>query len=206
MVGCEKMKNKSGIWILLTSLLIVVLLYISWQKFGTTKLSAEILTKEEAQKLVQDRYQGTVIQIRLTEELYDIELEKEDNLYNIRLDALSGKVLMFTKKGTTSPPPVSPTTTSSNSASKRLTEAEAKEIANKQVNGSVDHVWLETKGELTYYLVEIQTNDEREAIVQIHALTGNVMSVTWDDHSSDDDNHNDDSKNRSKDDKKEDDD
>jgi uncharacterized membrane protein YkoI len=198
------MNNKKGIWILLTSLLIVVLLYIGWQKFGTINVSAEILSKEEAQKLVQDRYQGKVIQIRLTDAQYDIELEKEDNLYQISLDALSGKVIVITKKATTSPPPVSPTTTTSNGTSKRLTEEEAKEIAKKQVNGAVDHVWLESKNEQTYYLVEIKTKDDREAIVQIQAITGNVMSVTWDD-SSNKDNRNDDSKNRNKDDKKEDD-
>jgi uncharacterized membrane protein YkoI len=145
-----------------------------------------------------------VIQIRFTDEQYDIELEKEDNLYQISLDALSGKVIVITKKATTSPPPVSPTTTTSNGTSKRLTEEEAKEIAKKQVNGAVDHVWLESKNEQTYYLVEIKTKDDREAIVQIQAITGNVMSVTWDD-SSNKDNRNDDSKNRNKDDKKEDD-
>jgi uncharacterized membrane protein YkoI len=200
------MNNKTGIWILLASLFIVVLLFISWQKFGNTNVSAQILTKEEAQKLVQDRYQGTVTQIKRTDEQYDIELEKGDNLYHISLDALSGKVLLFSKKGTKSQSPVPSTTTPRNDSSKKLTEEEVKEIAKKQVDGAVDHVWLETKGEQTYYLVQIKTKDDREAIVQIHAITGNVMSVTWDDHSSDDDHIKDDSKNRSKDDKKEDDD
>ena len=193
------MNKKTGIWIMLSTLLIVFLLYISWQKFGTTDASAEILSKQEVQKLVQDRYQGTVIQLTLTDQQYDIELEKDDNLYKIRLDALSGKVLAFTKKG-------SSTTTTINDPTKRLTEAEAREIAKEQVNGSVDQIWLETNGEQTYYLVQIKTNDDREAIVQIHAITGNVVSVTWDDHSKDSNKKKDDSKSRSKDDKKEDDD
>jgi uncharacterized membrane protein YkoI len=258
------MNKKTGIWIMLSTLLIVFLLYISWQKFGTTDASAEILSKKEAQKLVQDRYQGTVIHLTLTDQQYDIELQKDDNLYKIRLDALSGKVLAFTKKGTKSPPPVqlpvtllsedeikkiilaavngtitsfekinsekktnykalvnegnnqttltvdavtgkilSSTTTTIKDPTKRLTEAEAREIAKEQVNGSIDQIWLETNGEQTYYLVQIKTNDDREAIVQIHAITGNVVSVTWDDHSKDSNKKKDVSKSRSKDDKKE---
>lgn len=262
------MNKKIGIWIMLSIFLIVFLLYISWQKFGPTEASPEFISKQEAQKLVQDRYQGTVIQLRLTDQQYDIELEKNDNLYKIKLDAVSGKVLAFTKKGTKSPPPVqlpvtllsedeikkiilaavngtitsfekinsegktiykalvnegnkqttltidactgkilsSTTTTTINNPTKRLTEAEAGEIAKEQVNGSVDQIWLETTGEQTYYLVQIKTNDDREAIVQIHAITGNVVSVTWDDHGKDSNNKKDDSKNRSKDDKKVDDD
>ncbi|SMQ68830.1 Uncharacterized membrane protein YkoI [Bacillus sp. OV166] len=260
------MKKKTWIWILISFLLFIYLLFFSWQKFGPNNVSAEILSKQEAKNLVQDRYQGTVTQIKLADGQFHIELEKEENLYSIKLDAISGKILSFIKKGTNSPPANQPpatllsedeikkiilavangtitsfekiesdsgtiykalvkegnkqttltvhavtgkilssTTSTINESPKRLTEAEAREIAKKQVNGTVNHIWLETKGEQTYYLVEIETKDDREAIVQIHAITGNVMSVTWDDDNKDNDN-NDDSRNRSKDDKKEDDD
>lgn len=201
------MKKNTWLWMILSSLIFVVLVYFSWQKFGPTNVSAKILSKQAAQKLVQDRYQGTVIQIRLADRQYHIEFEKEQTHYNIDLDAVNGKVLSFTKIGTKSPP----STIDENS--NKLTETEAKEIAKKHVNGVVDQIWLETNEKQTFYLVEIETQDDREAIVQIHAITGNVMSVSWDDHSNDDsknrstdDDKNDDSKHRDKDDKQEDDD
>ena len=257
------------LWILIGFLLLVIVFYGSWQKFGNINASADILSKKEAQNLVQVRYQGTVKQIKLVGQKYHLELEKDDYLYKINLDALSGKVLSLSKTEATKSPPLSQpplttlseveikktilavangtitsfertdsnektiykgvvkeenkqttltvdavtgeilssTTTTLNEPSKRLTEAEAKEIAKKQVNGEVDHSWLETKGEVTYYLVEIKNPDGREGIVQIHAITGNVMSVTWDNHGKDDDDKkSDDSKDRSKDDKKVDDD
>jgi uncharacterized membrane protein YkoI len=254
------MRKRSWIWILVSIFVIIIVFYVSWQKFGPINAKADILSKHEAQNLVQERYQGTIKQIKLTDNQFHIEFEKQDIVYIIKLDALSGKVLSFTQKGTKSPPPIQPeellsddeikkiilsavngtitsfekvenedetiykavvkeknkqtsltvdavtgkilssTTTTINQPPKRLTATEAREIAKKQVNGVVDHISLETSGQQTYYLVEMKTQDGREAIVQIHAITGNVMSVTWDDHSNDDDSKNDDSKNHSKDD------
>lgn len=64
---------------------------------------------------------------------------------------------------------------------KQLTEAEATKIARAQVNGEVDDVDLETIGGVLYYIVEVETADEKEATVQINAITGEVKSVSWDD-------------------------
>ena len=260
------MKKKTGFWIMIGSLIFVFLIYVSWQMFGTSNASAELLSKQEAQKLVQDRYQGLVIQISLADEQYQIELEKGNNLYIIKLDSISGKVISFTNKGTKSQAPNQPpvkllsedeikkiilavvkgtitsfekidsttetiysavvnegnkqttltvdavtgkilssTTTVINEVTKRLTESEAGELARKQVSGAIEDIWLETKGEQTYYLVKIKTKDDREAIVQIHAITGNVMSVSWDDRSKDDSKNKDDSKKSSTNDDKNDD-
>lgn len=263
------MKKKNWTWILIIFLLFLLVFYGSWQKFGSINASADLLSKQEARNLIQERYQGTVKQITLAGQQYHIELEKQDHLYKIKLDALEGKVISFSKIESAKSPPLNPqpvtilseeeikkiilaaakngtitffektesngkiiykavvketnkqttltldaitgnilssTSMTINETSKRLTEAEAKVIAKKQVNGDVEHIWLETKGDKTYYLVEIETQDDREAIVQIHAITGNVMSVSWDNHGQDDDKEDDDSKNRSKDDNNDDDD
>ncbi|GIN91014.1 PepSY domain-containing protein [Siminovitchia terrae] len=34
-----------------------------------------------------------------------------------------------------------------------------------------------------YYLVEVERDKEKEATVQINAITGEVLSITWDDES-----------------------
>jgi len=64
-----------------------------------------------------------------------------------------------------------------------LKEKDAERIALTQVPGKVDDTDYEDdedKGQ-SYYLVDIDTPDEREATVQINAVSGAVMSVTWDD-------------------------
>ena len=65
---------------------------------------------------------------------------------------------------------------------KFLAEEEVEKIALSEVAGEVDDT--ELRGEDTnhpYYLVEIETDDDKEAVIQIHAITGKVQSVTWDD-------------------------
>jgi uncharacterized membrane protein YkoI len=182
------MKKVSWFWVVICSFLIIIV-FISWQQFGKLRPSADILTEQDAQKLVQERYHGRVSLIKLTSQQYHIELEKQNQLYIITLEAESGKVLSFTKSETitSTPTPVptptpEPSPTAINEPPKRLTEPEAVKIAITQVQGDVDDIWLETENNQTYYFVKIETNDDREAIVQIHAITGEVMSVTWDDH------------------------
>jgi uncharacterized membrane protein YkoI len=242
------MKKISWFWVSICSLLIIIVL-ISWQQFGKLTPSAEILTEKEAKELVQERYQGRVSTIKLSSQQYHIELEKQNQLYIIKLDAESGKVISFDQSSAATPTPtptpnppldvelseeeikkialeavkgslvslekinnnlettykvivneaekqttiiisavsgsiLSSTSTSINQPPKRLTEKDAIDIAQKQVQGELDDIWLETENNQTYYLVKIETNDDREAIVQIHAITGEVISVTWDDHDS----------------------
>ncbi|MFB5676310.1 PepSY domain-containing protein [Paenibacillus terreus] len=61
-----------------------------------------------------------------------------------------------------------------------VTDKEAKNIALQQVQGKVEDVDFRTEGGVRYYLVEIDTPDEREAIVQVNAISGVIMSVAWD--------------------------
>lgn len=63
-----------------------------------------------------------------------------------------------------------------------ITEQEAIEIALKQLSGEVDDVELEQSGGHTYYLVEIEREgEEAEATIKINAISGEVMSVFWED-------------------------
>lgn len=62
----------------------------------------------------------------------------------------------------------------------RLTENEAAVIALREVHGELDDVDYEESDDGGYYIVEIEA-DDMDAEVQIHAITGRVMSVLWDD-------------------------
>jgi uncharacterized membrane protein YkoI len=239
------MKKISWFWVAISSIILIVV-FVSFQQFGKLTPSADMLTKQEAQKLVQERYQGVVSSIKLDKQQYHIELEKQNQLYTIKLDSTSGKVLSFIQNNsetiTPTPPQnvelseekireiilsevvngtiasiekidngsdsfykaivdnkenqtmitvdaISGSVLSSNSTPikqqpKTLTEKEAVEIARTEVQGEIDDIWFETENNQSYYLIKIETEDDREAIVQIHAITGDVMSVAWDDHES----------------------
>lgn len=66
---------------------------------------------------------------------------------------------------------------------KRLTEEQAIRIALKEVAGEIDDVDLKVVDGVTYYFVEVEVEaeEDKEAIVQIHAITGKVKSLTWED-------------------------
>jgi uncharacterized membrane protein YkoI len=236
------MKKISLFWVSIGFLTAVSLL-ILWMQFDKLSPTTDMLTKVEAEKLIHERYQGTVTQIKLAAQQYQIEMQKQNKLYLIKMDAASGKVLSFTLTSpTTETPDETPVKELSEDeirtiiqdevkgsitsierinnnqapiykaivneadkqttitvdaisgkilsvqsdviteAPKTLTEQEAGKIALEQIPGTIEDILLETKKEQTYYLVEIETQDDREAIVQIHAITGKVLSITWDDH------------------------
>ena len=67
-----------------------------------------------------------------------------------------------------------------------LSEQKAKDIALQQVSGDVDDIELKQSGDSRYYLVEIETNEDKDAVIQVNAVTGKVMSITWDEDEEDD--------------------
>jgi uncharacterized membrane protein YkoI len=62
-----------------------------------------------------------------------------------------------------------------------LSEKEAEQKALARIHGEVDDIELRgTNSGNPYYLVEIDLEDGREAIVQVNAISGAIRSVTWD--------------------------
>lgn len=80
-------------------------------------------------------------------------------------------------------PPASGNETAKNpEGAKRIPEQEAMEIALNQLDGEVDDIELEQSGDVLYYLVDIEREgSEDEATIKINAISGEVMSVIWDD-------------------------
>ncbi|WP_449537522.1 PepSY domain-containing protein [Ferdinandcohnia sp. Marseille-Q9671] len=62
-----------------------------------------------------------------------------------------------------------------------ITEEEAIQLALLKVKGTVDDVELEQEGGQSYYYVEIETAQEEDATVKVHAISGEVLTISWDD-------------------------
>ena len=65
-------------------------------------------------------------------------------------------------------------------AVKPLTEQQISTIARSQFSGEVDDIEFVDTNDGGYYNVDIE-NEEDEATLQIHALTGEVLTITYDD-------------------------
>lgn len=93
---------------------------------------------------------GTITSFEKTDNggktIYNAVVKEGNKQTSLTVDAISGKIL-------------SSNSTTIDNTSKKLTESEAKEIAKKQVSGSIDHIWLESNGKQTYYLVEIKNQE-----------------------------------------------
>ncbi|VEF48209.1 peptidase propeptide and ypeb domain-containing protein [Bacillus freudenreichii] len=140
-----------------------------------TDVKNKLLTEREIEKLVQEKYPGTIRRIdqRLEDgqSFYFVVLTEGTTEITLKIDALSGAITKSEKKKALP----------QNKAVHKITAKEAVKIALKQVNGKVDEVDLEESGGLSYYMVEIELDNDKEATVQINAITGEVLSVTWDD-------------------------
>lgn len=172
-----------------------ILLLITLMQWVPTLTSAETLTEQEARESVVTRYSGEIIEIKQERDKYVVDLQLDTGLYQIHIDAQNGEVLSLehkeafpvTDENNPSHPPVSepeepgePEPTPGEPPL-LLTEDEAAQLALQHIPGEVDDVdWKQVDG-TGFYLVEIDLEDGREAIVQIHAITGEVMSVSWDD-------------------------
>ncbi|MEG0472949.1 MAG: PepSY domain-containing protein [Solibacillus sp.] len=64
-----------------------------------------------------------------------------------------------------------------------LSEAQATAIAFKEVNGKLDSIDYEETPDGGYYIIEIELDDEEydEAILQVHAVTGKILSIQFED-------------------------
>ncbi|WP_342442250.1 PepSY domain-containing protein [Lysinibacillus sp. FSL K6-0057] len=135
-------------------------------KEGQSKL---LLTEKQIRQMVKKEY-GDVESVMLTDSIYTVRVENEKIQKDLTLDGYTGDVLTERKvelQGQSIEEPI-------------ITEQQAIQIALKQLKGEVDSVDFEETSEGGYYLVEIETQED-EATFQIHAVSGKVLSVTWDD-------------------------
>lgn len=182
---------------------IVVVGFAFWQ-VSKIMTSAEPLTAEEATNKVQELYKGEVVEVGEGKNAYLITIELDTGTYEIEIDRESGEIGSMTRteiaagnEQTTddgsqegdpsgghpeepqneesSPTPAEPATEIPNP----ITEAQAITIALSQVNGEVDDVEMGSLDGKSYYLVEIEGGDD-EATVRIDAITGEVLSIYWD--------------------------
>ena len=71
-------------------------------------------------------------------------------------------------------------TTEEPEAVKPLTEQQISTIARSQFNGEVDDIEFVGTTDGGYYNVDME-NEEDEATLQIHALTGKILTIIYDD-------------------------
>ncbi|NQX47576.1 PepSY domain-containing protein [Paenibacillus tritici] len=190
--------NKSRV--IKAAIVIVILLVLVWAAlriFG--KQSEPLLSREQAEQAVLNEYPGKVGSLELQAGQYIAELQTVQGWYKLKLDGATGEIISIVllkhtvepvvqptpsvsgalPGGAAASPSPSPPPTPSPSAQRVVSEDEAVRLALQEVPGKPDDVDTGINESGAYYLVEIKTSDGREAVVQVNAISGGIMSVTW---------------------------
>lgn len=134
----------------------------------------QVLSEDQLKQMIAGKYSGEVDRISLDTSgktpVYEVKLSKNPEFSKVTVDAITGNIVSETKK-------------EAPSKSALISRKEAIAIALTQVKDEdieeVDDVSYEKTADGGYYLIEIDTKDSREATVQIHAISGKIMSITW---------------------------
>lgn len=185
------MKTKKWVWVS-GAILLVSLLLIVWFQWLSPSISAQELSEEEANAVAIDQYAGDIIRTTKTDDEYQIEMQLENGIYNIKIDAKSGNILSLKQqemaekvpqdeslKEQPVEPKEPPTNTEDGSQSESnnptsqdpapeenavITEQNALDIAAKHVNGLADDdaEFHQPPDQAPYYLVEVEIENGEE--------------------------------------------
>ena len=137
-----------------------------------------IKSKESIQSIVSKEYKGTIERIVLSSNsetpFYSVDIAKDETLVTLTIDATTGTLVNSKEVQSTAEQAL-------------INKEQAITIAKTQLNGEVQYTTYENASDGGYYLIEIESEDDREAVIQVHGVSGEVLSVTWDDQDDDDD-------------------
>ena len=136
----------------------------------------QILSEKAVREEIAKKYPGEIERLSLNKNkeqpVYNAEVVKGKALVELQVDALTGEIISEHMKETTTEDVL-------------ITRDQAIEIALGQLKGEVKYVVFEKTDDGGYYLVEIEQDnedtDDLEAVFHIHAITGKVLFVEWDD-------------------------
>ena len=135
----------------------------------------KVLSEAEIRDKVAQHKKGEIEQVEQKQEgedfFYTVVVRSETEKTTLKLDAFTGEIVES----------ITDEIKQQDQPAKRLTEQKAVEIALERVSGEVDDVELEQSNGVIYYLIEVEREEEEDATVQVNALSGEIMSVTWED-------------------------
>ena len=157
------------------------------------------LSEKQIASRVEALYGGVVDNTIKQDDVYFVTFSTAQATYEVTVDEANGRfsnltlihehpsvVQNDTNNGetTSGPQPNSqvepkPSTPTTEQKPILLTEQQVISIASAQFTGEVEDVDFENTADGGYYLIEIDTAEE-EVTVQIHAITGKILSVSFD--------------------------
>ena len=175
----EKLKQR----VLITIGICVLVAFVSWAGLRYW-MGQSILSSEEVRAQILEQYKGEITNLEKIEDRYLVALQLETGTYRLEIAEEDGRIIRMDRTGEPSPDDDKPAGSDSpveTEKSQPITEEQAKGIALERVNGEIDDIDYESSEEGSYFLIEVELEDDHEATVQVHAITGEIMTVSWND-------------------------
>lgn len=170
-------------WIFPT-LLVIGIISLSLYAYNQV-ITKTTLGEAEVKNRVESLFNGKVQSITKKSQQYEVIFSKNDFIYEVSVDKVEGTfhTIALIQAGTIKEETTAEeekTTIEEPKAVKPLTKQEAIKIATSQFPGEVDEIEFVDTANGGYYNVNIENNED-EATLQIHALTGKILTITYDD-------------------------
>ncbi|SFM14269.1 PepSY domain-containing protein [Salibacterium qingdaonense] len=175
------------------AVMIVFLLAAGWQGVRLW-LGDESVSAEDVRQKVEEQYTGSITSMEQKSDRYLVFLTMETGEYELEVSGEDGTIIRMERtqafqSGEEAPaktekneePPAPSASPEPSDPQDPMTKEQAEVIALERVPGSVDDVDRESSDNGSFFLVEIEREDDREATVQVNSITGEIMSVSWDD-------------------------
>ncbi|WHY62930.1 PepSY domain-containing protein [Cytobacillus firmus] len=147
-----------------------------------TEAEQDLITVEEAKKIALSEAEGSVESIELErvkgKQYYEIDIDNGEEDFDIKINALDGKVISINKERDDNDD--NDQAEKEINGKKIISEQNAIEIAEKEVNGMMKEIEIDEDDGQILYEVELQSK-KGEADVDIDAETGKVLKVELDD-------------------------
>ena len=167
---------------------LLVISIISSSLFAYNQIMTKTAFGEaDIKKRVESLFNGEVQSITKTNDQYNVTFSKSGFIYKVSVDEIEGTFsdISLIKEGEIKEEgpakeekpeekPEEPGTV------KPLTEQEIINIARSKFIGEVEEIEFVNTTDGGFYNVDIE-NEEDEATLQIHALTGEILTITYDD-------------------------
>ena len=177
--------TKKHLWILPALLLICIILCAAYAY--NQIISKTTFGEAEIKNRVSSLYNGEVQAIAKKNGQYEVTFRKNDYIYQVFVNEEEGtfsdlKIIQEGAKEERETPEETPAEQAppAQEEIKPLSKEEVAKIARSQFDGSVDDIEFIATDDGGYYNVDVE-NEEDEATLQIHALTGEIITIKYDD-------------------------
>ena len=170
------MKHKVG---LLFAIVVITMIVIVAVK---QLITPNVLSKSEITAQIEESFHGEILSIVEKPSNYIASFTKDGSIFEVTIDRENGQLshLMLVQKNSEQQPNEQITEPKPEENPSVLTEQQAIDIALKEVPGELDSVEFEKTTNGGNYFIEIEQGDN-EIIVQIHAITGKILSIQYED-------------------------